>query len=60
MESLIVEPTPETGAAHDTKTSHDKPVATGAPVMDAAEGGRVGLPLLLEEEEEEQGSGEMV
>jgi len=61
-ESTIVEPTAEGTAEQETDTVQEKPVGE-APVVEATEGGRVGLPLLLEEEEEEepfQENGDMV
>ena len=60
-ESLAVETTADTGATTKTKTTNQgEQGATAVPVGNATEGGRMGLPLLLEEEEEEQGSGDMV
>lgn len=59
-ESLAVETTADTGATTKTKTTNQgEQGATAVPVGNATEGGRMGLPLLLEEEEEEQGSGDM-
>lgn len=59
-ESLVVETLPDTGATHKTETTNqDKQGVTAAPVGNTTEGGRVGLTLLLEEEEEEQGNGDL-
>ena len=62
--SSAIEPAPGRATADQEPEPavQDRP-AVEAPVVEAAEGGRVGLPLLLEEEEEEelhQGSGDMV
>ena len=60
-ESLAVETTADTGATTKPKTTNQgEQGATAVPVGNATEGGRMGLPLLLEEEEEEQASGDMV
>ena len=62
-DSAIIEPRPEAAADQEPESAvQEKPVAEAAAV-EPTEGGRVGLPLLLEEEEEEepfQGSGDLV
>jgi len=61
QESSIIEPLPEPGTAHKSElTSQEKPAAEATAVA-ATDGGRLGLPLLLEEEEdEERGSVDLV
>lgn len=61
QESSIIEPLPEPATAHKSElTSQEKPDVEATAVA-ATDGGRLGLPLLLEEEEdEEEGSGDLV
>ena len=59
-DSSIIEPLPEPAKVGESEPGSQEKPAAEATTMEATEEGRVGLPLLLEEDEEEPGSGDLV